>query len=241
MIIYPAIDLKDGKCVRLKKGNFDEMTVFNDEPYKVAMEFEAAGASFIHVVDLDGARLGSGYNHDAIEKILRHVSIPVQVGGGIRCFSDVAEKIQLGVSRVILGTAAIKNPDLVRKSVLMFGDKVAVGIDAVDGLVAVEAWAEVSEVCAIELCKSMQSLGVKTIIYTDISKDGMMQGPNFETTEELTNIEGVNIIASGGVSSMGDLVKLDKLNVHGAIIGKALYAEAIKLDEAVNSFEKKIS
>lgn len=239
MKIYPAIDLKDGKCVRLKKGNFDEMTIFNDDPASVAVDFEKKGASFIHVVDLDGARLGSGYNHDAIEKILRKVNIPIQVGGGIRCIADVAEKIQLGVNRVILGTVAIKSPDLVAKSIGMFGsEKIVVGVDAVDGFVAVEGWEEVSKVEVVKLCMDMKKIGVKTIVYTDISKDGMMQGPNVEMTKEISEKTGIDIIASGGVSSIRDLEKISDTSIHGAIIGKAIYAGAINLEEAINAFEK---
>lgn len=237
MQIYPAIDLKDGKCVRLKQGDFNEVTVFNDEPYLVAKDFESKKATFVHVVDLDGARHGSSYSNEVIKKIIDNVSIPVQVGGGIRTIEDIKQKFDMGVSRVILGTVAIKNPDLVKEAVDLFGDKIAVGIDAKDGFVAISGWEEVSEISAIDLALSMKEIGVKTIIYTDISKDGMMNGINVTYTKKLVDETGLDIIASGGVSNYDDLENAKNINVSGIIIGKAIYQGSIDLEKAVYLYE----
>lgn len=238
MRIYPAIDIKNGKCVRLRQGNFDDMTVYNDNPVEVAKEWIKNGASYIHLVDLDGAREGSGVNSDIIKEIANLSDVPVQTGGGIRTIEDIENKLALGVRRVILGTVAVKNPEIVKEAVEKFGDAIAVGIDAKNGMVAVSGWEEVSEVSAVDLCVKMRDYGVKTIIYTDISKDGMMSGPNIEATKEIVDATGIDIIASGGVSGMNDLENVDKINAHGAIIGKALYTGAINLKEAVDRFER---
>ena len=238
MKIYPAIDIKNGKCVRLRQGNFDDMTVYNDNPVEVAKEWIKNGASYIHLVDLDGAREGSGVNSDIIKEIANLSDVPVQTGGGIRTMEDIENKLALGVRRVILGTVAVKNPEIVKEAVEKFGDAIAVGIDAKNGMVAVSGWEEVSEVSAVELCVKMRDYGVKTIIYTDISKDGMMSGPNIEATKEIVDATGIDIIASGGVSGMNDLENVAKINAHGAIIGKALYTGAINLKEAVDRFER---
>ncbi len=238
MRIYPAIDIKNGKCVRLRQGNFNDMTVYNDNPVEVAKEWIKNGASYIHLVDLDGAREGSGVNSDIIKEIANLSDVPVQTGGGIRTIEDIENKLALGVRRVILGTVAVKNPEIVKEAVEKFGDAIAVGIDAKNGMVAVSGWEEVSEVSAVDLCVKMRDYGVKTIIYTDISKDGMMSGPNIEATKEIVDATGIDIIASGGVSGMNDLENVDKINAHGAIIGKALYTGAINLKEAVDRFER---
>lgn len=238
MRIYPAIDIKNGKCVRLRQGNFDDMTVYNDNPVEVAKEWIKNGASYIHLVDLDGAREGSGVNSDIIKEIANLSDVPVQTGGGIRTIEDIENKLALGVRRVILGTVAVKNPEIVKEAVEKFGDAIAVGIDAKNGMVAVSGWEEVSEVSAVDLCVKMRDYGVKTIIYTDISKDGMMSGPNIEATKEIVDATGIDIIASGGVSGMNDLENVDKINAHGAIIGKALYTGTINLKEAVDRFER---
>lgn len=238
MRIYPAIDIKNGKCVRLRQGNFNDMTVYNDNPVEVAKEWIKNGASYIHLVDLDGAREGSGVNSDIIKEIANLSDVPVQTGGGIRTIEDIENKLALGVRRVILGTVAVKNPEIVKEAVEKFGDAIAVGIDAKNGMVAVSGWEEVSEVSAVDLCVKMRDYGVKTIIYTDISKDGMMSGPNIEATKEIVDATGIDIIASGGVSGMNDLENVDKINAHGAIIGKALYTGAINLKEAVDGFER---
>jgi len=239
MQIYPAIDLKDGKCVRLQQGKFDSVTVFHNDPADAAKAWLAAGATYIHVVDLDGSRLGTAHNNDAIRRIVETGQLPIQVGGGIRSMRDVEEKLSLGVSRVILGTAAINSPCFVKRAVEAYGDKIAVGIDAVNGKVAISGWEEVSGVSALDLCMQMKGFGVQTIIYTDISKDGMMQGPNVEATKEIVDATQLNIIASGGISGMNDLERVREIGASGVIIGTALYKGAINLSEAVSIFEKR--
>ncbi len=239
MQIYPAIDIKNGQCVRLRQGRFDNMTVYGDDPMKVAEKWVKSGATYLHIVDLDGARLGTSYNHEIIRQIAEHFHVPVQTGGGVRNMRDIEDKLSLGVSRVILGTVAVKNPELVRDAVKVYGNKIAVGIDAVNGRVAIKGWEEVSQVSAIDLCRKMRDYGVKTIVYTDISKDGMMSGPNIEATREIINATGVNIIASGGITTMMDLESVEAIGAHGTIIGKALYQGELKLSNVIQRFEKR--
>ena len=239
MQIYPAIDIKNGQCVRLKQGKFDDMTIYGDDPMEVAKRWVESGATFLHVVDLDGAREGISDNQKVIQEIVSTFSVPVQTGGGIRSMRDIEDKLSLGVSRVILGTVAVKNPELVREAVKLYGDKIAVGIDAIHGRVAVQGWEEVSTVSALDLCLKMKEYGVKTIIYTDISKDGMMVGPNFTSTKEIIDATGIDIIASGGISSMADIEGIQAIGAHGVIIGKALYQGALDLKEVIQCFEKK--
>ena len=238
MQIYPAIDLKNGQCVRLKQGRFDDVTSYGDDPVQRAKIWKQAGATYIHVVDLDGARTGNSYNLEAIKKIVSAVNVPVQTGGGIRSMRDIEQRIDAGVSRVIIGTAAVNNPELVKEAVRVYGDKIAVGIDASKGMVATDGWEKISDVPAIVLCKKMAEIGVKTVVYTDISKDGMMSGPNIESTKELVEQSGINIIASGGVSTMSDLEGVESINAQGVIIGKALYQGALDLKEVIERFEK---
>ena len=238
MQIYPAIDLKNGQCVRLKQGRFDDVTSYGDDPVQRAKIWEEAGATYIHVVDLDGARTGNSYNLEAIKKIVAAVNVPIQTGGGIRSMRDIEQRIDAGVSRVIIGTAAVNNPELVKEAVRVYGDKIAVGIDASKGMVATDGWEKISDVPAIELCKKMAEIGVKTVVYTDISKDGMMSGPNIESTKELVEQSGIDIIASGGVSTMSDLEGVESINAQGVIIGKALYQGALDLKEIIERFEK---
>lgn len=238
MQIYPAIDLKNGQCVRLKQGRFDDVTSYGDDPVQRAKIWEEAGATYIHVVDLDGARTGNSYNLEAIKKIVAAVNVPVQTGGGIRSMRDIEQRIDAGVSRVIIGTAAVNNPELVKEAVRVYGDKIAIGIDASKGMVATDGWEKISDVPAIELCKKMAEIGVKTVVYTDISKDGMMSGPNIESTKELVEQSGIDIIASGGVSTMSDLEGVESINAQGVIIGKALYQGALDLKEVIERFEK---
>lgn len=239
MQIYPAIDIKNGQCVRLRQGRFDNITIYGDDPMEVAKNWVLDGATFLHVVDLDGARQGTSYNQSIIQKIVETFHIPVQTGGGIRSMRDIEEKISLGVSRVILGTVAVKKPELVHEAVKAYGDKIAVGIDAMNGRVAISGWEEVSQVSALDLCKKVCDCGVKTIIYTDISKDGMMIGPNIQSTKEIIKETGVNIIASGGISNIMDLENLQAIGAHGTIIGKALYQGALKLKDVIQRFERK--
>lgn len=239
MRLYPAIDIKDGKCVRLKKGLFNEVTVYSDEPYRIAAEFEAAGASFIHNVDLDGALKGRSVNAQVIKEIVNSVSIPVQLGGGIRTLENIQEVLDLGVYRAIIGTKAVQNPEFIRQAIENFGaEHIVVGVDAKDGLVAIEGWEKVSDQTALGMAMAMKDMGVKTIVYTDIAKDGMLSGPNIEQTKLLSDKTGIDIIASGGMSCMKDLDDVNAAGIHGAIMGKALYEKKIDLREAVLKFER---
>jgi phosphoribosylformimino-5-aminoimidazole carboxamide ribotide isomerase len=240
MLLFPAIDIKNGQCVRLRQGSFQDVLVYSDVPLKIAKQWEAAGASFIHIVDLDGALLGHSVNDDVIREIVSEVKIPVQVGGGIRTVKDIENKLNLGVERVIIGTKAVKDPAFIKEVVSTFGSRrIVIGIDAKDGMVAIEGWEKISSYQAVTLALEMKKYGVKTIVYTDISKDGMLQGPNTSHTKELVEATGLNIIASGGVSSLKDLESLEEINVYGAIIGKALYENHIDLKKAIQLFEKK--
>ncbi len=233
MKIYPAIDIIDGKCVRLVQGDYSQKTTFAENPVEVAKKWEKQGGEFLHIVDLDGAKSGKSENFAVIKAIIEAVNIPVEVGGGIRTLEDVDKMIELGVKRVIIGTSAIENPNVVKRAVDKYGEKIAVGIDAKDGKVAVCGWEEVSEVSAIDLAIKMRKIGVKYIIYTDIATDGMLKGPNVSAMAEMVRESGVNVIASGGVSSLDDISALGKAKVQGAIIGKALYTENISLPDAV--------
>lgn len=238
MHIYPAIDIKDGKAVRLVQGRFDDVTVFNDNPVDAAKKWVDAGASYIHIVDLDGARYGKSFIAEIIREIKSKYDILIQTGGGVRNVEDIKQRIDAGASRIIIGTAAVKYPELVKKAVNAYGDKIAVGVDAKDGMVAVSGWEEVSDITAVDLCLKMKEYGVKMIVYTDISKDGMMCGPNISSTKELIEKTGLDIIASGGVSSIADIENMSFINAAGVIIGKALYNGAVDLSKAVNKFEK---
>ena len=239
MQLYPAIDLKDGKCVRLKQGEFKDITVYCEEPYKVAQYFEKNGASFIHLVDLDGALEGHSVNEETIRKIVSSVAVPCELGGGIRTMEDIERVLSYGVYRVIIGTKAVKDPDFVKEAIERFGSEhIVVGVDAKNGLVAIEGWEKVSDKSALSMCLSMKEMGVQSIVYTDISKDGMLMGPNVAMTQELTEKTGLNIIASGGVSSMDDLRNLANAGIKGAIIGKAIYENRVIVADAVNEFEK---
>lgn len=238
MQIYPAIDIKNGQCVRLKQGKFDNVTVFNENPKDAAKKWIDYGASYIHIVDLDGARYGKSFTNEIIKDIIDKYNIKIQTGGGIRTIKDIEEKINAGVSRVIIGTASIKNPELVKEAVKVFKDKIAVGVDAKNGMAAINGWENISDIKAIDLCLKMKSYGVKTIIYTDISKDGMMSGPNVEATQEIIEKTGMEIIASGGISNIKDIESIKNINAQGVIIGKALYNGAINLKDIIDIFEK---
>lgn len=240
MQLYPAIDIKNGHCVRLRQGQFQDSHTYSNSPVSVARKWEECGATFIHLVDLDGALVGYGVNESVIKEIAQTVKVPVQVGGGIRSIKDIENKLNLGVNRVIIGTKAVEDPGFVKEAIHSFGaDHIVVGIDAKDGFVAVEGWEKVSTFNAIELAMSMKAIGVKTIVYTDISKDGMLSGPNIPHTKNMVDVTGLDIIASGGVSSLKDLEMVDSINVSGAIIGKALYEDRIDLAQAINMFERK--
>jgi len=239
MILYPAIDLKDGKAVRLLRGDMDKATVFNDDPAAQAMEFVEAGCEWLHLVDLNGAFAGEPVNAAAVEAILKLTKTPAQLGGGIRDMKTIETWLDKGLARVILGTVAVENPALVREAAKAFPGKVAVGIDARDGKVATKGWAEETNVDAVELAKSFENDGVSAIIYTDINRDGAMQGPNVEYTAAMANAVSIPVIASGGVSSIDDLKALRSCGapLNGAISGRALYDGAIDLTEALQVFK----
>lgn len=236
MIIYPAIDIRGGRCVRLTEGRFDAETVFADDPAEMALKWAGLGAEFLHLVDLDGALAGEGKNVPVIERILQSVSIPVQLGGGIRNLETIEKLLSLGVNRLILGSAAVKNPQLVEEACKKYPGHIAVGIDAKNGDVAIEGWGKGSGVAATELAKKMAAYGVETIIYTDISRDGMLSGVNVEATAALARACGVPIIASGGVASLEDIRRVKAVEsdgVQGCIIGKAIYTGAVDLKAAL--------
>ena len=234
MILYPAIDLKDGACVRLLRGEMDAATVFSDNPSAQAQAFEAAGCEWLHLVDLNGAFAGQPVNGDAVEKILQDTGVKTQLGGGIRDMATIEMWLKKGLTRVILGTVAVENPNLVREAAAAFPNQVAVGIDARKGRVATKGWAEETEVDATDLAQSFEDAGVAAIIYTDIDRDGAMQGPNVAASEALAKAVSIPVIASGGVSRMSDLLTLRATGViSGAISGRALYDGAIDLAEAL--------
>lgn len=237
MIFFPAIDLKDGKCVRLLRGEMDQATVFNDDPGAQARAFVMQGCRWIHVVDLNGAFEGRPINADAVDAILDDVSVPIELGGGIRNMETIRFWLDRGVRRVILGTMALRNPDLVIEACKTYPGRIVVGVDAKDGLVAVEGWAEVSDITAIELAKKFEGAGVAAIIFTDIARDGLMQGPNIDSTLELAEAVSIPVIASGGVSSMEDLKALRERGgelLEGVISGRAVYDGQIEVREAVD-------
>ena len=236
MIIYPAIDIRGGRCVRLTEGRFDAETVFADDPAEMALKWAGMGAEFLHLVDLDGALAGEGKNVPVIERILQSVNIPVQLGGGIRNLETIEKLLALGVTRLILGSAAVNNPQLVEEACKKYPGHIAVGIDAKNGEVAIEGWGKGSGVAATELAKQMAAYGVETIIYTDISRDGMLSGVNVEATAALARACGVPIIASGGVASIEDIRRVKAVEadgVQGCIIGKAIYTGAVDLKAAL--------
>ena len=238
MQLYPAIDMKNGQCVRLRQGAFKDITIYSDAPEKVAAHWQEKGASFLHLVDLDGALAGYSVNEEVIRRIADTVSIPIEIGGGIRSKEAVERMLDLGVRRVIIGTKAAEHPEFLRDMVRTFGEEAIVaGVDAKDGMVAVEGWEKVSSLTASDLCLTMKEYGVRHIVYTDISRDGMLSGPNVEATRKLTEDTGLDIIASGGVSCMKDLQDLHEAGIRGAIIGKALYENRIDLKEAVRLYE----
>lgn len=233
MIIYPAIDIKDGKCVRLTQGRFTEVDQYSDNIIEVGQKWENLGAEYLHVVDLDGARIGVPLNIDLISNLIKNIKLPIQLGGGIRSLTTIETVLNKGIQRVILGTSAINNPKMVEDAVKAFEDRVVIGIDARDGMVAIEGWEQTSKIAAIELAKRMEQIGVQTIIYTDIARDGMLQGPNLKALEAMVRSVDIAVIASGGVSKIADIRSLKDTGVSGAIIGKALYTGNIDLQEAI--------
>lgn len=233
MIILPAIDLYEGKAVRLFKGDYTKLTIYSENPCEVALDFKNKGAEYIHIVDLEGAKAGTTPNIETVKKIIEVSGLSAEIGGGIRSLETLEKYISIGVKRVILGTAAVNDEAFLRNAVKLYGDKVAVGVDIKDGFVAVKGWCEKTEIDAFDFCEKLQMLGVRTIICTDISKDGTMKGTNYGLYKVLSERFDMQIIASGGVSSLDDVLKLAKLNIYGAIIGKAYYTNAIDLSKAI--------
>ncbi len=237
MNIFPAIDLVKGCAVRLFKGDYDQMTVYSEHPEEIAVDFESCGAKFLHLVDLEGAKDGATPNIETVKKIRNACSLFIEIGGGIRNIETVETYLNAGVDRVILGTAAVKDEIFLKEAIEKYGEKIAVGVDIKDGFVAIKGWTEKSEFDGFEFCKKMQDIGVKTIICTDISKDGAMKGTNRELYKELSEKLSINITASGGVSNIDDVKALSKMKLYGAIIGKAYYTGAINLKEALEVAE----
>ena len=234
MYLFPAIDLYEGKAVRLYKGDYNQLTVYNHDPTAVAKDFAAAGATHIHMVDLEGAKSGTTSNLDTVIRIKEQSGLFCEIGGGVRNMDVVRAYMEAGLDRVILGTAAVENPDFVREAVAAYGERIAVGVDLKDGFVAVKGWTQQSALDAVTFCRQMQEIGVKTLIVTDISKDGAMQGTNHDLYRQLqAEFPALQIVASGGVSSMEDVTRLAATDLYGAIIGKAYYIGAINLKEAI--------
>jgi phosphoribosylformimino-5-aminoimidazole carboxamide ribotide isomerase len=244
MLILPAIDLKGGRCVRLQQGEMDRETLFSDHPEEMAGRWESLGARFLHIVDLDGAVAGSPQNETAIKHILQSVSIPLELGGGIRSLDTIEHYLSLGVNRVVLGTIAHKQPALLEEACKKFPGRIVVGIDARDGMVAVEGWKETTAMRAVDLVNTIENKGVEAIIFTDIKRDGMMSGPNLQSTRAMAEATGIPVIASGGVTSLDhirELLRLESCGVEGIIIGRALYEGSINLKDALALVNEKNS
>lgn len=237
MVIIPAIDIKDGQCVRLLKGEFSTVHKVAEDAVETALGFRACGAKLIHMVDLDGALVGAGKNRAVVRKVIEQVGTPVELGGGIRTIEDVDAVIDLGVSRVIIGSAAVENPLLVREAVQKYGDRIAVGIDAKDGFVKTRGWTVDSGIEYIEFSRQMESISVKTIIFTDIDSDGTLAGPSMSRLCALRRAVSCDIVASGGVTTMEDLAKLDAEGINAAILGKTIYSGKIDLQAAIDQFD----
>ncbi|MBP3329171.1 MAG: 1-(5-phosphoribosyl)-5-[(5-phosphoribosylamino)methylideneamino]imidazole-4-carboxamide isomerase [Clostridia bacterium] len=233
MEIFPAIDIRSGKVVRLTEGDYDRMTVYSDSPEKIAEEFIAKGARNLHVVDLDGAKDGTTANFEVIKDLCKYDELFIEVGGGIRNIDRLKAYLDLGVDRTIIGTAAVKNYPFVEQAVSLYGDAVAVGVDAKNGRVAVSGWLEVTDVDSVEFCKKLRDTGVKTVIYTDISKDGTLTGTNLEIYRELAKIEGLDIVASGGITFEDEITQLASMNTYAAIVGKAIYSGKLSLERVL--------
>ncbi len=238
MKIFPAIDLKGGKVVQLMQGDYSKVSYFDYEPCEAAQFFKSKGAEYLHIVDLDGAKDGKLSNFDVISRIIRSTDLFVEVGGGIRDEERIEKYLDAGVARVILGTAAVNNFEFLCEAALKYKEKIAVGVDARDGFVAVDGWLTVTKLDGIEFCRKVRDVGVKNVIYTDISRDGAMKGMNFDIYEKLMTVEGLEITASGGVSTLDDLIKLDEIGITAAITGTAVYTGAIDLEEAINRLKK---
>ncbi|MHB8061831.1 MAG: 1-(5-phosphoribosyl)-5-[(5-phosphoribosylamino)methylideneamino]imidazole-4-carboxamide isomerase [Ruminiclostridium sp.] len=237
MIIYPAIDIIDGKCVRLQQGSYSDVTIFGDSPVEMAMKWESQGARYLHVVDLDGAKAGKSENAEVIKQIASKLTIPVQLGGGIRSLDTIETILSYGISRVILGTSAVNDQRMLKLALREYKGKIVVGIDAKDGRVAIHGWEKTSAFTAVDFARTVEGYGTKTIIYTDISRDGMLKGPNLVAMSDMAKSVGIEVIASGGVSCLKDILDLKATGVRGVIVGKALYTGDIDLTEAINSLK----
>lgn len=235
MEIFPAIDIRDGKVVRLTEGDYDRMTVYSSSPCEIAEQFIEKGAKNLHVVDLDGAKDGTTENFEVIREIAKYKELFIEVGGGIRSVERIKKYLDLGVDRTIIGTAAVKNYPLVEEAVRLFGDKIAVGVDAKDGRVAVSGWREVTDTDSVAFCKRLRDTGVKTVIYTDISKDGVLSGTNLEIYRELSKIDGLDIVASGGITYESEIKELKNMGLYAAIVGKAVYAGKLSLENVLKA------
>ena len=233
MRIFPAIDLFSGKAVRLYKGDYDNMTVYSENPVEIALDFKRQGAEYMHLVDLEGAKSGLTPNIETVRALVKSSDMFTELGGGIRNIETVKKYVDIGVDRVILGTAAVIDREFLKRAISLFGEKIAVGVDIKDGFVAIKGWTEKSELEAFSFCRELEKIGVSTIISTDISKDGAMQGTNRELYVRLQSELNMNIVASGGVSSLDDVLALSKMGLYGAIIGKAYYTGAVSLEEAI--------
>lgn len=239
MQIFPATDILGGKVVRLTKGDYNQVKIYADSPAEMALEFIKDGATNLHMVDLDGAKDGAPVNFEAIREAAKIKDLFIEVGGGIRDMKRVEDYLSLGVKRVILGTAAIRNYPFVEEAVKEFGNAIAVGVDAKEGFVAVSGWQETTSVKSVEFCKKLRDTGVATVIYTDISKDGMLSGTNLEVYGELSEIKGLDIVASGGITFVNEIEKLRDMNIYGAIVGKAVYEGKLSLKDALKAAEVK--
>lgn len=233
MIIYPAIDIKDNKCVRLCKGVFEDTTVYFEKPLDAAKKWQSEGTKYLHLVDLDGARYKKPYCMETVLEIAKQTGLFIEIGGGIRTFETAKQYLENGISRVIFGTSAVTAPEQIEKTAVQFPGKVAVGIDAKDGYAAIDGWIDTSKIPALELAKKAEAMGADTIIYTDIATDGMLSGPNLKAMEQMKNHVSIQVIASGGVSSLTDLINLKNIGVDGAIVGKAIYTGNVDLKEAI--------
>src|SRR5699024_5058497 len=231
MILFPAIDIRNGNCVSLKQGDYEQEKIYHKSPVTVALEWEEQGAEYLHIVDLDGAKTGKPANQEVIQSIMQHISIPVQIGGGIRSMDTIQAYINLGVNRIIIGTAAIDQWAFLQRALERFSDKIAVSIDARNGYAATNGWLQTSEIRAAEFIKKLENSGVATIIYTDILKDGMLSGPNFTELKAIQADTSVQVIASGGVTTTSDIEQLQSAGLYGAIIGKALYDGTLSLSD----------
>lgn len=242
MIIFPAIDIKDGKVVRLLQGKFDQVTEYAQDPVSVAKQWESLGAQWLHIVDLDGAQTGAVQNKEVILKIAQAINIPIEMGGGIRSLADIQSLIEGGVARIILGTKIIDDQHFLQEAIARWGDKIAVSLDCVNGMIATKGWSNTTEIKAIDLVKTLETQGLKCLVYTDIARDGMMIGPNFEGVEEMIAQTNVPLIVSGGISKIEDierLVEMNNPNILGIISGKALYEEKLNLQQAIKVADQK--